>query len=228
VIQEEKDSFSEKKNLVRKNMPYKPSQKDLDKILISLSAHCHNELALPGNWSPTLFRDDLTNHQVATKDFLCKTFTSAMTEGWTYRKFFEESRGKPRDVPCPEVWDIFDRGQLMMAGESLFLQLISNPTYPEEDKKNLFLYLTEMGTQHVSEWNSTVKNAGACCWEFFLKDPWSYMALVREGGKTDFNFLADLKMELSPIPYPNRIDTSMSRQELIQIFETLSLNERNI
>ncbi len=203
---------------------YVPSQKTLDKILISLSVHSKNELALPGNWSPTLFVKDLFDYPVESKEILSEKFQKGLVERWTYRKFFEESRGVLREAPNPEVWDIFDKGQLMMTAEHLFLDLISK----SEPDKNLMLYLKALSSTHISEWNSIVKRTGAICWQFFLKSPESYIDLISSPGKTDSEMIKSFHTEFSPVAYPGKIHPGMSRAELTQIFESYLSNSSQV
>ena len=200
---------------------YVPSQKLLDKILISLSVTSGNELALPGNWSPTIFVDDLTLYPVDTKNTLCKNMMSAITEKWTYLEFFEKSRGYPRYHSSAQWWKIFDNGQLMMLAEPLFLKLISGKiteSYPNfiteaEFNNDLQSYLTTMGNEHMNKWDGIVNGTGACCWQFFLENPTDYIFLLHRSKanvvmKTDFEMLA----ELGNI-------SCQSRAELVKIFE---------
>lgn len=132
-------------------MPYQPSHKTIDKLLISFGIECQNELALPGNWSPNLFVKDLFDFPVETKEKLVQTFFLALTSGWTYRKWYQESRGHSRDIQNPEVWDLFDLGQLMLLGESLFLRLIQS----SETKEGSLSSLISLSQKPICQWSSS-------------------------------------------------------------------------
>jgi len=190
---------------------YKPGYRSLDKILISLGHQVKNELALPGNWSPSLFVSDLFDYPVESKDKLAKAFQKGMIEGWTYRKFYEETRGQPRNISNPEVWDVFDTGALMMIAEELFLILLQRECPPE-----LLLYLKALSQSPTSEWNNIVSNCGACCWEFFLKDPFAYIQLLHRSNTWGVRTETDFEM-IDVLGYTPNVN---NRTELIQIFES--------
>lgn len=133
---------------------YIPSNKTLDKILISLSSHCGQELCLPGNWSPSIFVEDLFKYPVTDKNILCTNFVTALVEKHSYRTFFEKSRGFPKQVES-EIWDLFDKGQLMLVGEKIFLALI-NGSVTHSDQ--VLKCLQELSGKHISEWSKIISN----------------------------------------------------------------------
>lgn len=126
----------------------------------------------------------------------------------------------------------------MLVAEPLFLKLISTVPTSQNDtdntgpiKQNLLLYLDTMSKVHMTSWDEIVKQAGACCWEYFLLDPESYMKMLNRGTRTsqssgieltDFEMISKLKLGLT-----FEFDRSLSRKDLIRISLELLNQESN-
>lgn len=135
----------------------------LGEILLSSELN----IALPGNWSPELFKNDLYTYPVLSKEILWTCIIESLNNSWSYLKFFEKTRGYPRECKNLEVWNIFESGQLMMLAEDLFLFLIQEDV---SDKK-LLNYLRQLASTPISEWDN-IKD-----WKLFLSDPQRYLSI---------------------------------------------------
>jgi hypothetical protein len=208
---------------------YIPSGTTPEMVLRSLNDYSKElELALPGNWPSALFMKDLRDYPVESKRILVKMVQRSLHEKLDYLDFFQLSRGKarPNSNQEKEIWDIFSQGSLMLYFESLFLELIADRQHEtREEEKIILAYLKALSQVPVPHWNQILEGIGACCYQYFGKEPWLYARLIKRKNAdipeemTDNELLEALKEKLSPRTYQNRISLEDSRTALIQKFK---------
>jgi len=218
------------KNL-RKNMAIKkinmtttyiPSGTTISSVVNSLNDYISNEIALPGNWSPTIFYNDLKKYPSISKLALSNGIVQANLEKMSYLEFFEKTRGYSREHKSLEVWDIFNNGMIMLYFENVFLKLSENEQYDNDDKI-ILMYMKALSQSHTSKWNDIVKGIGACCYQFFSKEPYLYIPLLSRKNidndltlLTDMELLTKLELTLSPRKYRDKISVDDTRTQLIE------------
>jgi len=193
---------------------YIPSGSSIGTVLSSLSDHLEFDLALPGNWSPKLFFDDLKNCPVREKNLLAETIRSAMEIPISYLSFFEVTRGYPRATSEQqrEIMEIFERGSVMLYFEPLFLDLIRSPN---ESADVLLKYIKTLSQLPIARWNEVVGCIGASSYQYFAQDPHSYVKLLTRVKDDDPEDLMD--DELLEI-FPDAEANAVSRADLIKIY----------
>lgn len=208
-------------------MSYQPTGTTPELVLQSLNDYLGIELALPGNWPPNLFYQDLQDYPVETKRKLAVAVQSGLTESKNYLEFFEETRGfkRPTSEEQLEIWKIFSCGSLMLYFEPLFLRLLDRPQM--EGYQVILAYLQALSETAVMYWNSILEGVGACCYQFFGKEPDLYARLITRTSAdtpeemTDQEILDAINSNLSPTAYNNKISTEDSRSALIQKYTAL-------
>lgn len=190
---------------------YIPSGSSPGSVIQSLSDYLKTDLAVPGNWSPQLFFDDLKNNPVKDKRLLAETIRDALELPIPYLDFFEITRGYSRSVnPYQKgLIELFNEGSIMLYFEDLFLELFTDPT---EDEKDLLKYLKALSQLSISKWNQVVEGIGASSYQFFSKDPHAYAKLLHRVKDTDASELMDREI-LEHVPEAEAI--SESRSELV-------------
>ncbi len=194
---------------------YIPSGSSVGSVIERLSDYLKVDLAVPGNWSPRLFFDDLKNNPVRDKRILAQTIHNALEIPITYLKFFEITRGYPRPVNDyqKELLQIFNDGSVMLYFEDLFLELFLNPS---KDEKELLKYLKALSQLSISKWNQVVEGIGASSYQFFAKDPHAYAKLLHRVKDTEASELMDREI-LECLP---EIETIVeSRADLVSKFK---------
>lgn len=209
---------------------YIPSGTNASLVIQSLNDFLKEELALPGNWPPSIFFEDLKTSPVRSKSKLAELVNEANLRPMSYLDFFESSRGYPRpdlnDFKL-RVWKIFNEGSIMLYFEKLFLYLL-NITEPTQYDNVLLQYAEALSRQPITQWNNIVQLIGACCYQFFAKEPELYSKLPYRKeirgpeDMTDQELLDKLDANLSPTAYRGKISVEDSRSKLIQMY-----NEKN-
>lgn len=205
-------------------------------VIQSLNDYLGVEISTPGSWSATIFYSDLKEYPVTSKKVLAKLVRKANElehKGslLPYLDFFEQSRGKPRPNTSEkqkEIWKVFEQGSIMLYFEPVFLRFLAAPELSKEDEV-ILEYLKVLSQIPVVRWNEVVKGVGACCHQFFEKEPELYARLLfiekssDPESMTDEELLAAIGSKLSPTRYRNQISLDDSRSALIKRYrETIS------
>ena len=109
----------------------------------------------------------------------------------------------------------------MLYFEPLFLRLLESPELTT-DVTTLTLYLNALSQVPIAQWNSILEGIGACCYQFFAKEPFMYAPLPYRSKMdtpeemTDQELLEAVESSLSPTPYRGKISIEDSRSQLIQ------------
>ena len=209
---------------------YMPTSLDPSMLIGSLNDSIPHEIAVPGTWSPELFYLDMKQYPVVHKTITSKRIAEILRskENTTYLEFFEETRGYarfPNLTPFQsQVFEIFERGSIMLYFEKVFLKLIDRA--PSEEDLILFEFLKKLSGEPITDWNETVAEIGACCFQFFAKEPYSYMkliywdkAVVTGDPTTDYENMKDqellarenITLEFSSCPGKLSIEDSRSK-----------------
>ncbi len=195
---------------------------NLNKALISTS-----EVALPGSWSPKLFYNDLIEHPVKSEEILIEKFKIVMTsvragaEEVGYLEFFEATRGYKREID-EKIFKAFSRGVLMLHFEEAFLELLKSPP-PEEKMALLNQFLNALVDKPLSKWNEITSNAGACCYQWFCKEPMLYINLLSRKDKSCFENYTDpelfeaLGSSLLIFPEEGKLSVENQRSNLVEM-----------
>lgn len=128
-----------------------PSGSSIASVVQSLNDASSEELAIPGNWSSELFFQDLKKFPVRTKKELIRIVHQADLKPMTYREFFQQTRGYPREVPNVAVWEVFDQitvGSIMLYFEKQFLKWMGEKEAPPALK-----LVEELAQIPIGEWN---------------------------------------------------------------------------
>ena len=209
---------------------YMPTSLDPSMLIGSLNDSIPHEIAVPGTWSPELFYLDMKNYPVVHKTITSKRIAEILRskENTTYLEFFEETRGYarfPNLTPFQSnVFEIFERGSIMLYFEKVFLKLIDRA--PSEEDLILFEFLKKLSGQPITDWNETVAEIGACCFQFFAKEPYSYMKLITRDkavvtndpdyeNMTDQDLLTKENITLEYSACPSRLSIEDSRSNLL-------------
>jgi hypothetical protein len=202
---------------------YIPTSTSPQLVIQSLNDSIGQELSLPGNWSPTIFFNDLHEYPVKNKKELAKIVLDSCQKNTNYLEFFEKSRGKPR--PCNDkqikLWNIFSNGSVMLYFESTFLKLHNE----EYDNDILILYLNALSQTPISHWDEVLKGIGACCYQWFIKEPELYTRLPYRKNMnvpedmTDQELFDAIESSLSPTSYRGKISVDDSRSQLIERYK---------
>ena len=205
---------------------YIPTSNTPQLVIQGLNDLIGQELSLPGNWSPTIFFQDLKAHPVKTKNQLAEAVLDACQKNTTYLEFFEKTRGQAKE--CNEsqkqLWAIFDEGSVMLYFEPLFLKLLSSSAI-SGGKELLILYLNALSKSPISQWDETLKGVGACCYQWFAKEPELYAHLPYRKDRdtpenmTDFELFEAIESSLSPTSYRGKISVEDSRSKLIEKYK---------
>lgn len=206
-------------------MSYHPTGTSCELVLQSLNDYLGTELALPGTWPPKLFYQDLRDYPVETKRKLAEAVHHGLQESKSYLDFFEETRGfkRPGSEEQTEIWGIFNHGSLMLHFEPLFLKFLDEPQM--EGHVVILAYLRALSDTSIVHWNSILEGVGACCYQFFGKEPQLYAKLIDRTSAdtpeemTDQEILDAINSNLSPTVYDNKISTDDSRSTLIQKYK---------
>jgi len=202
---------------------YIPSGTSIEQVFQSLNDYTQEELAFPGNWPESFFFEDLKTYPVQTKQLLVVALQKALHEHQTYLEFFQVTRGfeHPREKDHPEIWKLFDRGSLMLHFEQLFKELLDKSEH-NQDERVIIAYLKALSKTPVAHWNAVVEGIGACCYEFFGKEPYLYARLIRRNNAdqaedmTDPEILEAIQIQISP---------KKSRSDLIQLYQKCTNSE---
>lgn len=186
------------------------------------------EIAIPGNWSPRLFFQDLHEYPVINEEILKREFISAIKEETpNYLTFFKKTRGEERknvNEHNQKIWDSFSKEPIMLYFEEIFLLLIKNDKpQDEEEIKSLMLFIDSLSYSGIEKWNEILMNTGACCYQWFAKEPFLYIKLLKRQDNlsfdnyTDSELLEYLGKTLQNFPEPNCISIADSRSKCIEM-----------
>ena len=201
---------------------YTPSSPSPEAVLQGLNDFLGKELALCGTWSPTLFYRDLKAYPVKSKTQLAELVLEGCENCTSYLEFFEKSRGIPRKCTPEqkEVFEIFNNGSIMLYFEQIFLRLLDSPN------TILNMYMKALSETSIDKWNEILQGLGACCHQFFAKEPESYLALLSRGKPqtpeemTDFELFQAIQSNLSPSLCRGKVSVDDSRSALIQLYKS--------
>lgn len=196
---------------------------DIGNIMLSINKMVGEECALPGEWSPQIFYSDLMSKPVKSSEILISSMKKLMTEirnEPSYLNFFFETRGYKKEITPyqEELFNLFNKGSIMLYFEPIFLKLIENPIRDDITIK----FISALSNSNIDKWNDIVKNAGACCYSWYAKEHELYLPLLSRKDKeqyenyTDEELLAckNLKLEQIGIITPND-----SRSKLIELLK---------
>ena len=169
-------------------------------------------VGIPGNWSPTIFVNDLNEFAISSEDTWMAVIMKSNAVPMTYGQYFLETRGYTRPiVPGTEkVWSIFEStdtitiidgiryylpSNIMLYFESVFLSLIRKEQLTHLDNK-LLECLRELGKLRWEQWDLFLEKYGACSSNFFLNNPMAYISLVHEssGNSNKLESLSDFAL----------------------------------
>ena len=112
-------------------MSYVPTSQTIEQLICNLKEALSIEVSIPGNWSPILFFKDLKQYPCKSKDLFLRNFREAWINKTSYLDFFEATRGFKR-TEDNTIWDIFNKGSIMIFAEDLFLILINKKEWTEK------------------------------------------------------------------------------------------------
>lgn len=206
---------------------YIPTSNTPQLVIQGLNDYIGHELSLPGNWSPTIFFEDLKLYPVKNKKELAEEVLESCKKSKSYLEFFEKTRGKLR--PCSEpqkkLWYIFSNGSVMLYFEALFLQL-HEMTELNPNTNVLLLYLNALSQSPISQWDEIIKGIGACCYQWFAKEPELYTQLPYRQSRdspedmTDQELFDAIESSLSPTSYRGKVSVEDSRSQLIKEYRS--------
>ena len=221
------------------DLKYIPTGTTPQLVIQSLNDYLGQELSLCGPWSPTIFYSDLRDYPVSSKRRLAELVHRANQleqkgpQRMSYLEFFELSRGEPRPNTTEsqkQIWEIFEQGSVMLYFEPIFLRLIGRSEGLSKFDQVTLLYIKALSQAPVVQWNKILEGLGACCYQFFGKEPDLYAQLVyRTEDKspemmTDQEMLDAIGSKLSPTSYRGRISIDDCRSALIRRYQA-SLEE---
>lgn len=206
---------------------------DISSVLLGLNKAliANSEVALPGNWSSKLFYRDLMNHHVKSEEVFISEFGQVMKritrdEENSYLEFFEKTRGYKRENSerAEKIFQIFSKSNLMLYFEDVFLELVIDEREGDEGRETLLIqFLNVLAEIPLSKWNEIVVNAGACCYQWFAKEPFLYMNLLTRKDKSSFDLYTDqelfqfLEQTLLNFPEEGKLSIEESRSDAIQL-----------
>lgn len=159
-----------------------------------------------GTWSLKIVFDDLESYPVDKELILAN-----LNKQVPYLEFFRETRGFEKEVTPHQkkVFDIFDKGSIMLYFENIFLYLLK-----QEEECELFHLMEKLSKEDdMSSWWNIIKETGAGSVNLFISDPLSYI-----NNKTkDEEYLEKNNLELgyyTDIEY-NIIGPDFNRTQLI-------------
>lgn len=199
---------------------YIPSGKTVQAVIQSLNDFTPHEISLPGNWSPHIFFTDLKTYPVPSKQLLTTVLVQANKSPMTYIDFFLSTRP---GTPFPHIkneyhtliWQLFDKESLMLYFEDYFRRLVKEESRDVLQSHDILLqYIDCLSKAPIGEWDTIVIKLGACCFQFFAKNPELYQNIEL----SDSELLEKLGLMLSPTPYPGKISIHDSRPQLLQLY----------
>jgi len=182
---------------------HKPKWASVEEVLMYYQNKFPIVIGLPGNWSPTLWLDDLNRYPVTAEETWISVMIKSNAVPMSYGQYFLESRGYTRAiVPGTEsVWAIFETtdkiitidgiryyapSNLMLYFEKWFLLLIQKTELTMLDNKFLET-LRELGKLRWEQWEPYVEKYGACSINFFINDPMAYIRLIYDTNANNTN-----------------------------------------
>lgn len=206
---------------------YIPTSNTPELVIQSLNDYLGQEISLPGIWSPQIFYRDLKNHPVKSKRELAEKVLESCQNGTPYLEFFEQTRGQPKI--CNEfqkqLWEIFSHGSIMLYFEASFLRLLEIRELSNQVNV-LVLYLDALSKIPIHQWDQILKGLGACCYQYFIKEPELYASLPYRQKielpeeMTDQELFDVLESSLSPTAYRGKISVEDSRSYLIEQYRS--------
>jgi len=210
---------------IYKMQTYIPTSNTPQLVIQGLNDLIGQELSLPGNWSSTIFFQDLKAFPLKTKKQLAEAVLDACRKNTSYLNFFETTRGKVKE--CTEyqkrLWDIFNEGSIMLYFEPFFLTSVEGGK--EKKDEVLILYLNALSKSPISQWDEILKGIGACCYQWFAKEPEMYAHLPYRQNRdsaenmTDFELFEAINSSLSPTSYRGKVSVEDSRSKLIEKYK---------
>jgi hypothetical protein len=206
---------------------YIPTSATPQLVIQGLNDFIGQELSLPGNWSATIFFQDLKDYPVKSKKELAEAVLDSCLNSINYLEFFRKTRDKDR--PCNELqiklFEIFNNGSIMLYFEPLFLRLYEVNEINQD--VNLFLlYLNALSQSPISKWDEILKGIGACCYQWFAKEAELYIRLPYRQSMntpeemTDQELFDAIESSLSPTSYRGKISIEDSRSKLIKKYKS--------
>lgn len=215
---------------------YSPTGTSPQLIIQSLNDYLGSELSLPGSFSPAIFYSDLKEHLATNKKTLAKLVQKINQleqkgERVSYLDFFEQSRGRSRPDTTDhqkEIWKVFEQGSIMIYFEPIFLRFLEATELTREE--NVILeYIKVLSQVPIVRWNEVVKGIGACCYQFFGKEPDLYAHLIfrtKDDGPesmTDDELLLAIGSKLSPTRYRDQVCLDDSRSAIIKRYKEINV-----
>lgn len=164
----------------------------------------HGDVVFP-NWSIKLFTEDLIKYPMFSKDELIKHVKKAYDDNISYRDFFLRTRDFQR--PCHEtidherLWMLMNNPNMIFYFEDYLISAIDREL--TEDDFLIIEYLQVMDKYDVNQWDAIVQNIGACCFEFFAKEPQKYTQLLKCTDRKNYENMTDQQLL-------DKLDTKLS------------------
>lgn len=206
---------------------YIPTSGTPQLVIQSLNDFIGQELSLNGNWSPTIFFQDLKDYPVKSKKELAEAVLESCQNNINYLDFFKKTRDQEKT--CNELqaklWEIFNKGSVMLYFEPLFLRLYEAKEI-NQDINLLLAYLNALSQSPVSKWDEILKGIGACCYQWFAKEAELYTHLPYRQSMntpeemTDQELFDAIESSLSPTSYRGKVSIEDSRSKLIKEYKS--------
>ena len=196
---------------------------------ISKLGEVGDDLCFPRNWSCNLFIKDIEKYPPQSLTEMALN----VKHGGDYRIFFHKTRGYPHPLSIKDerIWNIFGSGSIMIYFENTFIYLLYKEFLSIEDV-TIMRVIENLSKILVIQWDAYLSNIGCCCYEFFVKEPYSYVSVIDKLNKvvvndpsnpggltdmnniTDFEMLAILNLKLLDVSMSGKISRSDSRTRL--------------
>ena len=177
---------------------------NLVELLAELSEESGLELCFPGNWSPTLFLEDLRNYPLDQRIFgssrrkLAEIIESACKLNTSYLSFFYKTRGfkrkKASNQALEGIWIIFERTGMMLYFEEIFLELLVRTNSRSIDRQILEC-MTRFSESSYKEWPIIAQSYGAFSLEMFCSDPIVYIRIKSGLRNPSKNLMDDFDLQ---------------------------------
>ena len=164
----------------------------MEELLITLNKLLGKEFAVPANWSPQILHSDLMKEPVKSQEILIQELQKVNDKKEpSYLEFYFATRGVPKLCTDRQkkLYEIFGKGQIMLYFESVFIDLLNSP--PKENEGAFLQFISALSSQPLNKWDSIVAHTGACCYQWFVKEPYAYIKLLTRKDKKDYNNYTD-------------------------------------
>lgn len=198
---------------------------------ISKLGEVGEDLCFPGNWSCDLFIKDIEKYPPLSLTDMALN----VKYGGDYKIFFHKTRGHPHPLSIKDerVWNIFSTGSVMIYFENTFIYMLYKEFLSIDDVIVLQV-IENLSKILVIQWDAYLSSIGCCCYEFFMKEPYSYVDIIKRINKPlvddptitieinelkDFEILSALNLKLIDVSLTDKISRNDSRSKLVDMFK---------